>query len=66
MVRVRRDPIIKPIMIIARDPFSRMPDKWSHPDKSLMNDQSIKLISKPYTIESIVIEMDPSSVDELF
>jgi len=53
-------------MIIARDPFSRMPDKWSHPDKSLMNDQSIKLISKPYTIESIVIEMDPSSVDELF
>jgi len=43
-----------------------MPDIWSHPDKSLMNDQCIKLISKPYAIESIVIEVDPSPVDELF
>jgi len=43
-----------------------MRDIWSHPDKSLMNDQSIKLISKPYVIESITIEVDPSPVDELF
>ena len=60
MVRVRRDPIIKPIMIIARDSFNRMRDIWNRPDKSLMNDQSIKLISKPYAIESIVIKVDPS------
>jgi len=53
-------------MTIAKDSFNCMRDIWSHPDKSLMNDQSIKLMSKPYAIESITIEVDPSPVDELF